>query len=421
MIGGGIAGITTAEILAREGHSVILIEKNKSIASETTREFHEWLHTGSLYTLVPNRLTMLRFILGALDDLIEYYTSFEGMNIIPTENGLRINSIINGWFDANYIHFKYRVNGRKLTIPWIYGVARSIFLIERIWNHDWLRRRAGELIYSKVGKHQRIRGLVSELLLQKEPYKLIKTPDFTINSRKLLRDLIGTAIYNGLELSIENKITNIYKEGNLKILHGTKENIMANKVALCNSSEIMKFAKVKTSTSYAPIAVVSGLPKNEISFVELDYFPKNCINLLTKNNGIGLAGGISMREKEKCNEYLNYVINKHRKLNPSLKEESRYIGVKNEITFNKEQRGYLFHIVEDSKDIWALVPGKFTLAFSMAPEFYRQVYHKNPRKNFNAIKLNRRLNNLVSNTVWEDVLNNLGGKNGFDKITKKID
>ena len=67
VVGSGIAGISIAEILSREGHSVVLIEKNSKLASETTREFHEWLHTGSLYTLLPDRLKTLRYILGAID------------------------------------------------------------------------------------------------------------------------------------------------------------------------------------------------------------------------------------------------------------------------------------------------------------------------------------------------------------------
>ena len=48
IIGSGIAGISLAEILTRQGHSVVLIEKNSKLASETTREFHEWLHVGAL-------------------------------------------------------------------------------------------------------------------------------------------------------------------------------------------------------------------------------------------------------------------------------------------------------------------------------------------------------------------------------------
>ena len=131
VVGSGIAGISIAEILSRQGHSVVLIEKNDTLASETTREFHEWLHTGALYTLVPDRLRTLRFILGSIDDLIEYYSCYDRMNLKPTISGLEIDDSKEGWFNNNYIHFKYRVKGRKITFPWIAGIARSIFLIER--------------------------------------------------------------------------------------------------------------------------------------------------------------------------------------------------------------------------------------------------------------------------------------------------
>ena len=43
IVGGGISGITTAEILTREGFSVLLLEKNNTLALETTKVFHEWL------------------------------------------------------------------------------------------------------------------------------------------------------------------------------------------------------------------------------------------------------------------------------------------------------------------------------------------------------------------------------------------
>ena len=80
-------------------------------------------------------------------------------------------------------------------------------------------------------------------------------------------------------------------------------------------------------------------------------------------------------------KYLNFVIEEHKKYQPQLKVIDRYIGEKNEITFKGEDRNYLFHIHKNSefKNVWSIIPGKFTLAFSLAPEFYRRVYNKNPR------------------------------------------
>ena len=41
VIGGGISGISIAEMLVREGKSVLLLEKNDKLASETSKVFHE--------------------------------------------------------------------------------------------------------------------------------------------------------------------------------------------------------------------------------------------------------------------------------------------------------------------------------------------------------------------------------------------
>jgi hypothetical protein len=407
VVGSGIAGISIAEILTRNGHDVILIEKNKKLASETTRDFHEWLHTGALYTLIPDRLTTLRFILGAVDDLIEYYSCYDNMNITPTGSGLKINASESGWFNDSYIHFKYRLNKRKILFPWLYGIARSIYLIERIGEHDWLRRRAGEIRHYKIGRKKRILNLIAELIKSNDIFYDLQTTDFTINSRNLLNDMVSTSLSDGLELSLNNEILSIKKEHDYKVLSGSKEEIRSENVVVCNGGVISSLNDIKTKTSYAPIAVVSGVSKNENSFVELDYFPKKCINLLTKNNGIGLAGGISLSKKEKCDEYLDYVVKEHQKINPKIKEISRYIGLKNEVTNKRQDRSYLYHIINSDEGIWNIIPGKFTLAFSLAPEFYRRIYNINAKKRFHTKPADINSNQYVSNTVWKDSLNNL--------------
>ena len=106
------------------------------------------------------------------------------------------------------------------------------------------------------------------------------------------------------------------------------------------------------------------------------------------------------------------------RIDPGMKEMSRYIGIKTEITFLNQPRGYLYHIVNTDDGIWAVIPGKFTLAFSMAPEFYRRVYKQNPKKYFETTSDNNNSTNIVSNTVWKDILNNLReNRDGNDKVT----
>ena len=138
---------------------------------------------------------------------------------------------------------------------------------------------------------------------------------------------------------------------------------------------------------------------------------------ISKENGFGLAGGISLSDKSKCNQYLDLVIRKHQALEPSIKEMSRYIGVKTEITFKDQPRGYLYHIVNTDEGIWVTIPGKFSLAFSMAPEFYRRVYKQNPKKYFKTVTSDKKTGEIVSNTVWMDTFMKTKEINGINQVT----
>ena len=85
----------------------------------------------------------------------------------------------------------------------------------------------------------------------------------------------------------------------------------------------------------------------------------------------------------------------------------RYIGKKNEIIFKNQDRNYLYHInaIPKKDNMWSIIPGKFTLGFSLAPEFYRRVYSKNPRKNFKTAVDNGEYSSLIANTTWFDSKN----------------
>ncbi len=405
IVGGGIAGISLSEILTREGHSVALIEKKNKLASVTTREFHEWFHTGSLYTLLKDDMKTLKYILGSLDDLLEFYSSFSKMNLQPSENGLKINDVEKGWFSPNYINFKYKLKNRKLILPWLYIIARSAALIDGIKKHDWLRRRAGILesvtseYYSPIVKN------FFKILMSNEKFFKIKTTDFTTNSRYLLRDMVATAIKNGLEIFTNNELLEIKSSNNAIVANCSNGDFEGKNMAVCLGGEIEKFSDLKINKSYAPIAVVKNVKPETESFVELDIFKKNCINIVTKGKTFGLIGGISLSKKHEVQKYFDFMINEHKKINPEIQVLEKYIGIKNEISKKKENRNYLFHInpLKKYKNVWSVIPGKFTLAFSLAPEFYRLVYNKNPRKFFNTTVDSGDFSHLIEETVWGEI------------------
>ena len=404
VVGSGISGLISSEILTRQGHKTLLIEKNETLASETTRDFHEWMHFGSLFTLIPDNLLTLKYVLGAIDDLIEYYNCFDRMNIIPTEKGVKFEN--NGWFNGeNNINFKFRVKNRKITFPWIFGIARSIFLINKIKSHDWLRRRAGVRSAFKYN-FKEIFNIIFKLFKHEKKFYNLKTPDITMNSRIILNDLLNNSINNGLEVRNNCEFLDYKKvKGGYKVY--TKDNtFFTKKILLCNAKNISKFIKADVKLSYAPMAVINNVNEKTESFVELDYFPKNCINILTKENGVGLIGGISFNDKSKCKAYINDVFNKHKKYDPNILKIKEYNGVKSEITIKNESRNYQYHIKEIEKDIWSIIPGKFTLGFSIGPEFYRRVYGKNPKKHFMIKDKKYKKHKFMSNPFWLDAIKN---------------
>jgi hypothetical protein len=405
VVGGGVAGISLSEILTREGHSVALIEKKNKLASATTREFHEWFHTGSLYTLLKDDMKTLKYILGSLDDLLEFYSSFPKMNLRPTDKGLKIADNNKGWFSPNYINFKYRLKNRKLILPWLYAIARSIALIDGIRKHDWLRRRAGILESVTTEYYFSILKNLLKIVASSNKFYKIETTDFTTNSRDLLKDMIATAEKNGLEIFTKNELLEIKNSNNNIIANCSNDNFQAKNMVVCLGDEIEKFSDLKINKSYAPIAVVKNIKADTKSFVELDCFKKNCINIVTKGKSFGLIGGISLSKKVEVQKYFDFMINEHKKLNPGIEILEKYIGVKNEIFQKKENRNYLFHINPSRKykNVWSVIPGKFTLVFSMAPEFYRIVYKKNPRKFFNTSSDTGNFSHLIEETVWGEI------------------
>lgn len=401
VVGGGVSGITIAEILSRDGKRVMLIEKNKTLSSETSKVFHEWLHSGSLYSLVPDNLLTVRYLLGATDDLFEYYNSFPNMNLEPTISGIEFKGL--GWFNNEYIEYRYK---KHLYNPiWLSLVSRSLNIIDLISNHDWLRRRAGsDYGSSKLKFSYWINNIVKQIQNSSDFYCKM-SPDITMNSRILLSDILSAAHSKGLIIKTESNVISIVKKQNGVIVETDNCIYHSSNTVICSPDMISKFLKVPIKTSFAPVAIFKNVPKKEKSFVELDYNTKKCINLLIKGNGIGQAAGITMDKEEDVNRYLTYIISEHKKRNPSIKLVDTYIGLKKELVQKGNNRNYLYHINKHSKNIWSVVLGKFSLAFSAAPEFFRRVYNKNPPKLIQT-PLKSMNKNIISETSWAEIIKN---------------
>lgn len=398
IVGGGAAGISIAEMLSRMGNKILLLEKNEELAAETSKVFHEWLHTGSLYTLVPDNLKTTRYLLGAIDDLFEYYSGFERMNLLGSMNGLGVNS--NGWFNNENIYYRYR--SRPFNPAWGLAVARARWLINEIDQHDWLRRRAGSI---HDGFRFNLKQILRNYSSQKSGFLTVKSPDVTMNSRVLLTDLLNVFEHSGNKILTNCNVSSFEDNGSFVELKSNLGKFRAKRAVFCCADGISKFTKAQVKKSYAPMFVVSGVDEEAHSFVELDYNVKSCINLLNKNNGYGLAGGISVGKEDQIEPYFRYCQNLHKKRNPNIKVLDMYVGLKKELVGKRQDRNYLYHINKFSENAWGVVLGKFTLMFSLAPEFVRRVCKKNPpRMNFGETFSSKQKHPLLSDPSWFDIV-----------------
>ena len=321
------------------------------------------------------------------------------MNLKATSNGMKASGP--GWFNSERIAFKYRL--RKLNPIWLALVSRSISIIDLIGRHDWLRRKAG----SEYGRTQLRTNYWFKYILKQlkssEKFYTITSPDITMNSRILLKDLLSASLAKGMEVIVGDEVLNI-DELDEKVMVQTADNCYRSEnVVICSPDVIANKYNLPISTGFAPMAVVENVPEDEVSFVELDYNVKNCINLLKKPNGAGQVGGITVDKENEIKPYLEHIINQHRKRNPDLKILDTYVGTKKELLSKGQNRNYLYHINQNSGRIWSVVLGKFTLAFSMAPEFHRRVFNKNPNRYVDDVR-SEAGNEIISKTTWQEIV-----------------
>ena len=125
--------------------------------------------------------------------------------------------------------------------------------------------------------------------------------------------------------------------------------------------------------------------------------------MLKKPEGKGLAGGVTVSNEDQIKPYLNFIIREHKKLNSNLKLLGHYVGIKKELHHKSLDRNYLYHINKITDRQWTVLLGKFTLCFSMAPEFFRRVYNRNPSKNVKS-SVNNSLKHLIAPTEWQSIV-----------------
>jgi hypothetical protein len=406
IIGGGIAGLATAEIFARSGFSVCLVDKNEKLCMEASGMHHEWFHFGSLYSIFPNN-QYLKTMVGGIDDLLNYYRDFRGMNIRVDGKGKLVTiPITNSWIRQD--NLKYVISSTDdgdfslkncksirdipykilMNISWNKVIKQFVARHNRFYKYDWRKGcsshyipKAGWLDYSKEHLHE---FSMNDVNLSSKTHSYMDSYDSPMTAANIISDLTKSFISNGGEIKTCSEVKSYSKTSNeFEINFKGGDGIKSDKLIIAASKGIEKVVKnkVKIKSVASPLLVVYPTVC-DANIVRLTPFMDKTINHLhhkTDGKEYSLIGGgyfapvdDESEKKRVAEKLLKQAIEVFPKIKNSTLREV-YFGIKTEVVTSVKERNYLYHITEIENNVHLIVPGKFSLAFSLAVNTYLKI------------------------------------------------
>lgn len=243
VVGGGIAGIAVAELLSRKSDLHIkVIDHADRLGTQASGKLEGWFHSGALYSGGDDAQTFLNCI-NALEDLINLYSgSFSACNMVLEERSPRlfvpaVQPRQAGWF--NDAHTTYILPGpgapdvklsrfRNDSFLWESQRERVLNRLEAAFGlqHSWRRDgRCRAPAYADIENYKggacSLREAADGLAelcarydasfgLEPTAYEFMRSQDVSMNTVRILRDLVASAVANGVDfetgLAIENLV-----------------------------------------------------------------------------------------------------------------------------------------------------------------------------------------------------------------------
>jgi glycine/D-amino acid oxidase-like deaminating enzyme len=371
VVGGGIAGLAVAELLARSGRSVALLERDSKLTGEASATQHSWFHTGALYAALPTN-AFFRTLVGNVDDLLDYYACFPNMNL-RVERNIHTTST-GGWF-SNYTIFYAYVSPRSkevrpaLKLPWWIATRRAERRLAWFENLDFRRVLSDQV--------QRVERKVSVGLVKRKGALgvelgdlavVLKSKDRTMNTRLIARDLAASFLGSGGELFLNTPAREIHRQEVIV----DRGSVRARHIVVAAGSEAGRLAQVRTRLVFSPLLVVYPALA-AINFVRMTPRLDQTLNHLyhrvdgVEYSVVGSALYHDVDSEENRQAALETMRSRMLEVFPESGNRvwSVYFGPKAELVNASQLRNYQYHIT-DGEHCTVVLPGKFTLAFSLA-------------------------------------------------------
>ena len=428
IIGGGIAGICIAEMFSRDNLKVLLIEKNKNLISQASTSQHGWFHFGSLYAILENNQT-LKNMLNNLVNITKYYSHFKNMNLTFSKKKFRFKKK-GGWFNDDKINYyvasrndkdlknKNFIKYLKNVYDWEKKiklfVARHKIFESKLDIKDFAEKIASAS-YKDYSKKFIAKPDLKKINLNPDTHFKISGLDRTLNTEVIVRSLLQSYLGNNGELKLKTNFKKYsLKQNTIQILTSTGK-FQSKYLINASGKNIPLIRKNKNIKNFvSPIGSFYPALCNE-NFVRLSPKKKETLNHLIHyhdnkkysviSSALSFPYKKNSKNKNSVKKQFESILKKNFKDYSNVKYKKIYNGVKTEY-IDKGSRNYNYKILseEKNKGVYTVIPGKFTLSFSLAVEMYKLIFKKAPRQKKHIKKNKLYKDTLISiskhNILW---------------------
>tara|TARA_B100000575_G_scaffold171711_1_gene137511 strand:- start:2030 stop:3352 length:1323 start_codon:yes stop_codon:yes gene_type:complete len=406
IIGGGIAGISIAEILSRTSDKICLIEKERLLMSKSSSDQHGWFHIGSLYAFMNNE-EYLKGLIKNTKDIINYYCEFKRLNMFLNSKGnLEFNTTKDGWFrntDVNYL-IASRNNqdlvsknffGKIINIlSWEKKIKKFVSRHNKLRNFDLRKHESHEEVsksnFMNYSKKEILKPSFNEINIDNNQFFSMIGFDKPMRSKTIYSDLYSSFKLNGGTTLLETRYKDIIeKDDHCEILFNDMKIIKTKKIIFANGADIKNYIK-DVSVFESPLMVtypnilttniVKLTPNNDNTINHFMHeHPEGSYSVIGSGLSSKLGDNISKDNvlkifQRNCKLFFKNI--------DKVKFKEIYFGKKVEYS-TEDQRNYHYKIFDISKKQIAVLPGKFSMAFSLAVNIYKKFNKTNPPSTIN--------------------------------------
>ncbi len=382
VLGSGIAGLSLAELLSRNGWRITVLDTASDIGGDASRSTQNWFHTGWLYAALPNKAAMLgcNKALKLFQQMYGSVVPRDVLNLDVGDNSLRYRSSERGWFASERVHYLYATSSSELS------------MVQRLLWKRHLQAVAFRRLRS-LGYEAEPSGALEPSLVEllnywegsergQDKYMVVRSTDAQINTRRVLNTLLSllgdkTEVMAGAEytLSRHGDRTSVHIGGETHtpdlVVMATGKSIAAQLKELGSDQLARRFKSV-----CSPIVVLNRA-------LELPNFIRFTPNLPTTVNHIKYdIAGVGPRstlgsydyypagEAPDISPFANRIC---KRLNISTSDVANvYYGTKTEFTGSLERR-YNHALDQVNDNTYFAIPGKFSQFPLLACEFAERV------------------------------------------------